>query len=439
MAIKETWTQSYLRYLINRELPDSPTDARRISRRSKAFTIINGELYKRNISGVLERCVTIGDGKAILQDIHEGICGHHAGSRSLVAKALRAGFYWPTAMSNAKQIVRRCTRCQRFADKPNAPGSELLPIPIAWPFAQWGLDMIGKLPKSSNGGHVFLLVAVDKFTKWIEAMPVTNQKGTTAVKFFESIVYRFGVPHSIITDNGSNFISEEFQDFCEGPGINIMYASVAHPQTNGQVEKANSLIGAGIKKRLMSSLEQKAVNWTKELPSVLWSLRTTPNSATGYTPFFMVHGAEAVLPAEVCHQAPWVVAYTEAESTTALEDAVDTLDEARDIAAARSAVYQQSLRNYHSRRLRPRSFVEGDLVLRLKQERTKNLESPWEGPYIVTEFILGGAYRLKHREPGVAYSNPWNVAQLRRFYPYLPPPPFPIRLLTRTIYLPLQI
>src|SRR4051812_47913366 len=170
----------------------------------------------RIISGVLQRCVTIGDGKTILQYIHEGIYGHHAGSRSLVAKALRAGFYWPTAMNDAKDIVRRCNGCQRFADKPHASGSELKPIPLAWPFAQWGLDMIGKLPRSSKGGHIYLLVAVDKFTKWIEAMPVTNQKGKTAVKFFESIVYRFGVPHSIITDNGSNFIPKEFQDFCEG-------------------------------------------------------------------------------------------------------------------------------------------------------------------------------------------------------------------------------
>ena len=178
---------------------------------------------------MLQRCVTIGDGKTILQDIHEGICSHHAGSRALVATALLSGFYWPMAMNDAKDIVQRCNGCQRFVDKPHAPGSELRPIPMAWPFAQWGLDMIGKLPRSSKGGHVYLLVTVDKFTKWIEAMPVTNQKGKTAVKFFESIVYRFGVPHSIITDNGSNFISKEFQDFYEDLGINITYASVAHP------------------------------------------------------------------------------------------------------------------------------------------------------------------------------------------------------------------
>ena len=114
-------------------------------------------------------------------------------------------------------------------DKPHAPGSEVRPIPLAWPFAQLGLDMIGKLPKSSKGGHTFLLVAVDKFTKWIEAMPVTKQSGHNAVKFFVSIVYHFGVPHSIITYNGTNFTSKEFQEFCEKLGINISYASVAHP------------------------------------------------------------------------------------------------------------------------------------------------------------------------------------------------------------------
>ena len=200
--------------------------------------------------------------------------------------------------------------------------------------------MVGKLLRSSQGGYVYLLVAVDKFTKWIEAMPVTKQSGHNTVKFFESIIYRFGVPHSIITDNGTNSTSKEFQDFCENLGINISYASVAHPQTNGQVEKANGLVCSGIKKRLLRPLEQATGCWPNKLQSVLWSLRTTPNSATGYTPFFMVHGAEAVLPAEVRYRAPRVVAYSEKESSLALEDSVDLLDEAREIAAERSTIYQ---------------------------------------------------------------------------------------------------
>ena len=130
----------------------------------------------------------------------------------------------------------------------------------------------------------------------------------------------------------------------------------------------------------------------------------------------MVYGAEAVLPAEVRFEAPRVVAYTEATSNAGMEDSMDLLDEARDIAAARSAVYQQGLRNYHSRRVRHRAFVKGDLVLRVKQESRNKLEPPWEGPYIIHEVIPGGAYRLASLETGGVFRNPWNIAQLRRFY-----------------------
>jgi len=236
------------------------------------------------------------------------------------------------------------------------------------------------------------------------------------VNFFKMITCRFGIPHSIITDNGSNFTSGDFKSFCSERGIQISYASVAHPQTNGQVEKANGLVCDGIKKRLLRPLKRAAGAWVEELPSVLWSLRTTPNRSTQYTPFFMVYGAEAVLPAELRYEAPRVVAYSEATSNMALEDSVDLHDEARDIASARSAVYQQGLRNYHSRRVHTRSFAEGDLVLRLKQKSHHKLESPWEGPYIIHEVIPGRAYRLKDMETGGINANPWNVAQLRRFY-----------------------
>ena len=164
--------------------------------------------------------------------------------------------------------------------------------------------MVGPLPTSSPGRHTHLLVAVDKFTKWIKAVPVTNQGATAAVNFFTMITCRFGIPHSIITDNGSNFTSKEFKSFCSERGIQISDASVAHPQTNGQVEKANGLVCDGIKKRLLRPLKRAAGTWVEELPSVLWSLCTTPNRSTQYTPFFMVYGAEAVLPAEVRYEAP---------------------------------------------------------------------------------------------------------------------------------------
>jgi hypothetical protein len=126
-------------------------------------------------------------------------------------------------------------------------------------------------------------------------------------------------------------------------GIKLKFTSVAHPKTNGQVEKANGLTCNGIKKRLLAPLEKAKHAWVNELPSVLWSLRTTPNAATQETLFFLVHGAEAALPVEIAHEAPRIAAYDETTSTEALQDDVDALDEARDIALARATQYQQNL------------------------------------------------------------------------------------------------
>src|SRR3954469_13183276 len=233
--------------------------------------------------------------------------------------------------------------------------------------------MVGPPKKSSKGGRTHLLVAVDKFTKWIEAVPITSSIALSAVNFIKSIIFRSGVPHNIITDNGTNFTAAEFQNFCEELGIKINYASVAHPQSNGQVEKANGLVCGGLKKRLLAPLEQAASNWVEELPAVLWSLQTTPNTATQLTPFFMVYGADAVLPHDLKFGAPRVTGYKEEEAEEALQDDKDTTDKARDAALAKSEGYQDKLRTYQSSRLRTRTFNKGDLVLRLIQEKVHKL------------------------------------------------------------------
>jgi hypothetical protein len=133
-------------------------------------------------------------------------------------------------------------------------------------------------------------------------------------------------------------------------------------------------------------------------------------------PLFLVHGAEAVLPVEITHEAPSISAYDVVTSTESLQDDVDSLDKARDVVLSRTTQYQQNLRNYHSRRVHPYSFEKGDLVLRLKQDGHGKLGSPWLGPYIVTEVIPGGAYRLKDKKTDKDDGNPWNAVQLRRFY-----------------------
>jgi hypothetical protein len=301
-----SWAEPFSNYLITGDLPKDEVEARRLQRRAQAYTIINSELYKRSVSGIFQKCIEPEEGLELLREIHQGECGHHASSRALVAKVFRHGFYWPTALRDADQLVKHCNGCQRFSKHRNTPAATLKTIPLTWPFAVWGLDMVGPF-KTAPGGLMHLLVAVDKFTKWIETKPIKKLDGSSTIKFFNEIITRYGVPHSIITDNGTNFAKGVFAEYCGQKGIRLDLASVAHPQSNGQVEKANGLILAGIKPRLVEPLERSAGCWVEELPSVLWSLRTTPNHSVGFTPFFLVYGAEAVLRTDIEFDAPRVV------------------------------------------------------------------------------------------------------------------------------------
>jgi transposase InsO family protein len=160
------------------------------------------------------------------------------------------------------------------------------------------------------------------------------------VTFFTDIVHRFGVPNSIITDNGSQFTGRKFLEFYDKFHIRVDWAAVAHPQTNGQVECANGMILQGLKPRIFDQLNKSGRKWLQELPAVLWSLRTTPSRATGFTPFFLVHGAEAVLPTDVEYGSPRVRGYDEDANQRAHEDSLDQLDEARLVALMHSARYQ---------------------------------------------------------------------------------------------------
>ena len=131
--------------------------------------------------------------------------------RTLVGNAFRQGFYWPTAVTDATKLVRSCEGCQYYARQTHLPALALQTIPITWPFAVWGLDMVGPLQKAP-GGYTHLLVAIDKFSKWIEARPINQIKSQQAVLFFTDIIHRFGVPNTIITDNGTQFTGQNIPD-----------------------------------------------------------------------------------------------------------------------------------------------------------------------------------------------------------------------------------
>jgi hypothetical protein len=149
------------------------------------------------------RCITQEKGHELLTEIHGGECGSHSSSCTLVVKAFRHDFYWPTALQDATELVKSCEACQFHAKQIHTPAQALQMIPPSWPFAVWGVDILGPFPRAI-GGYRFLFVAIDKFTKWPEATPVVSITEGAAVAFLKLIVYKFGVPSRIITDNGTS-------------------------------------------------------------------------------------------------------------------------------------------------------------------------------------------------------------------------------------------
>ena len=244
------WMTLIISYLKDGRLPEGKDEARKLRVRSARYVLLNEVLYKRGFSQPYLRCLAPDEANYMLREVHKGACGNYSGARSLIHKVVRAGYYRPTIQVDAKVYVRVCDQCQRFSNVPRQTSEYLTPMMAPWPFAQWGLDILGSFPLGTRQMK-FLVVGIDYFTKWVEAesLAIITQKN---VKNFvwKNIMCRFGVPRVLVSNNGRQFDNALFKDFCEHFGIQNHYSSPAHPQANGQTEVANRSLLKIIKTRL---------------------------------------------------------------------------------------------------------------------------------------------------------------------------------------------
>ncbi|XP_024036977.1 uncharacterized protein LOC112096961 [Citrus clementina] len=164
---KSSWRDPIVSYLRDGVLPPDKLRARKIRAQASRYTMIDGVLYRRGYTLPFLRCLDDDDADYVLREVHEGICGNHSGGRSLAHKVLRQGYFWPTMHQDAQRKTRSCASCQSFANFSNQPPEKLTSMASPWPFAQWGIDLIGPLPKG-RGAATHAIVAIDYFTKWIE-------------------------------------------------------------------------------------------------------------------------------------------------------------------------------------------------------------------------------------------------------------------------------
>ena len=164
-----------------------------------------------------------------MREVHEGICGNHSGSQSLVHKLIRAGYYWPTMQKDAQAYVRACDKCQRFSNIIRQPTKELTPMMVPWPFTQWGLDIIGPFPTIIRQLK-FLVVGIDYLTKWVEVKALATIMEKNVQNFiWRNIIYSYEIPRVLVSDSGKQFNNEPFKDFFLTMGIKNHYSSPAHP------------------------------------------------------------------------------------------------------------------------------------------------------------------------------------------------------------------
>ena len=408
----EDWRAPIMAYLRNIYEPETTKEEKRMYQRAKAYQIVNDKLYRSSITGIMLRCLSKQEGKNLLQEIHSGVCGGHIGARALAAKAFRQGFYWPSAIDDASQIVAKCIACKKFSPRQTTPSQYTTAITPSWPLQRWGIDLVGPLP-TAQGGYRYAIVAVEYFTKWIEAKPLVNITAAAVQRFFwQNIICRFGVPREITVDNGKQFDNSAFREFCYQIGTTIAFASVYHPQSNGVVERANALIFMSIKKKLEG---EKKGKWAEELPRATWSHNTTVSRATKFTPFRLLYGDEAVTPEEIKFQSART--QNAATTSTAEAEAKDFLEEERLKAVANLESYENETKSWRDKKVKVKTLDVGDTVL-LRSPHSENLgklDPKWQGPCIITGKNGPGSFRLADEE-GNTLPHSWNADNLRRFF-----------------------
>ena len=263
----------------------------------------------------------------------------------------------------------------------------------------------------------FLVVAIDCFTKRVEAKPLAVITEAKIQHFaWKNIFCQFGIPRVISSNNRRQFDSTKFRDFCKELGIKNHYFSPGHPQVNGQTKVTNRTLLKLIKTRL----EGVKGAWPEELPGVLWVYRMTVRTPTGEMPFKLAFGTKAVIPVEVGMSTLRRTCYDDRSNDEGLKLTLDCLPKIRDDVAQRMALYHERMTRYHDQRVKLKCFNLGDTVLRNVSQATKDptqgmLGPNWEGSYKVFRYSKRGSYYLEDVN-GKPLPCPWNAEHLKKYY-----------------------
>ncbi|MCO5602294.1 hypothetical protein L7F22_056423 [Adiantum nelumboides] len=384
-------------YILEGEFPKEFTTGqrRKLIKQASTFLWLEGSLYQKGKDLVCRRVPSTNEIPKILKGLHEEACGGHFSHELTLKKVLLAGYVWPSMHADVQHWCRSCHNCQVNGNKKLLYGPRQAVIANG-PFEKWGIDAMGPLPRTANG-KLYILVAIDYMTRWVEAQSVAKVNEKIVSKFvYTQICCRFGTPLEIVSDNGPGFRRGLLTEVCEELKISHRHSTPYYPQSNGLVEKANGIIAEIIRKMV----ESKPKRWDNFLDGAIWAYRTTYRDATQFTPFHLVYGQEALQPIEL--NIP-TIKLTGRQEQSNDEAWIDRLLNLVELEWKREAAYHcyekkaLQLKDKLNEGIKDKEIKEKSLVLRynnaLDNRFDAKFERRWEGPFIVKKAFTGGYYQ----------------------------------------------